>query len=322
MSEIIGDRFELRRVLNAGGFGVVYEAHDGERLVALKLFDPSRLGDGGLRKAYFVTRSYQGLSLDTDKPTGRLPLAPAVLDDAARRVNGIPGVVPVIATGIDTSGLLPAPWIAAPLLVDAAAFSKIIAAQPLDPRRARPVLERVFALSAALHERGVPHGDIRAGRFLVGADGEVSLLDAGGWIVRQVSYRTWHKTIRQKFMGFTCPEPVERYSMPFVDSADKRDREWLGLPPCDATEWGDLARVGLLAARTLLGPSFEATVRRAAGLHWVDATKLLEQAAVPGDLLEWLLRCDGPNRYASVQEAWRELDGRLNRLKVPTSDAR
>src|SRR5258705_3189172 len=138
-----------------GGMGVVYRAHDPSlaREVALKL----------LREDLARDRAAVRRFLEEARIGGRLQH---------------PGVVPVYALGRTATGR---PWFTMKL-IEGRTFASILA-ERTDPaqdlRRFLTILESVCRTIAYAHDRGVVHLDLKPGNIMVGAFGEVQVVDWG-----------------------------------------------------------------------------------------------------------------------------------------------
>ncbi len=188
-----GADLELRHVLGKGGMGVVWLAHQRslERAVAIKKLAVA-----------------DELSLRT---AGVALLAEAVTTGTLEH----PNIVPVHALGIDESG--------APLLVmkriEGASLASLLAthehpAWPALERRyggrLEAYLEILMRVADALHfahEKGVVHRDVKPDNIMVGAFGEVYLLDWGIAKTRDVSSVNDFDLVGTP--GYMAPEMLE-----------------------------------------------------------------------------------------------------------------
>jgi serine/threonine protein kinase/tetratricopeptide (TPR) repeat protein len=150
----VGDRvgrFEIRREIGRGGFGAVYEAHDGElgRLVALKALRPHRTG--------------KELSEEWVK---REAEAVARLDH------------PCIVTLFDVGTAAGGPYLVMELL-RGETLAQRMAAGPFTPAEALRIAHEMARGLAHAHERGILHRDLKPANVFLCEDGRVKLLDFG-----------------------------------------------------------------------------------------------------------------------------------------------
>lgn len=141
-------RFELRAILGAGGFGVVYRAHDTVlgREVALKL--PWRRGAHASRGFLHEARTVAAL---TD------PHLVSVYD--VGEVDGFPFI--------------------ALELVQGRSLRARLGAGPVGLTEARAILRSVAQALRAVHAQGWVHLDVKPDNVIVADDGSVKLLDFG-----------------------------------------------------------------------------------------------------------------------------------------------
>jgi len=144
-----GDRYELLEVIGAGGMGTVYRAFDAElgREVAIKV------------------------ARDASDPrlVARLRTEASVL---ARLEH--PGIVPVHDVGTLPDGRL----FYVMKLVRGTTLTRFVEETP-DQDRRLGVFERVCETIAFAHEHGLVHRDLKPDNIMVGAFGEVLVLDWG-----------------------------------------------------------------------------------------------------------------------------------------------
>jgi tetratricopeptide (TPR) repeat protein/tRNA A-37 threonylcarbamoyl transferase component Bud32 len=138
-----------------GGMGVVYRARDPAlgREVALKLLREDLAADDGAVRRF----------LEEARIGGRLQH---------------PGVVPVYALGRTATGR---PWFTMKL-IEGRTFASMLQARASpseDLRRHLAILESVCRTVAFAHDRGVVHLDLKPGNVMVGAFGEVQVVDWG-----------------------------------------------------------------------------------------------------------------------------------------------
>jgi hypothetical protein len=148
-------RFRLLGEIACGGMGAVLRAHDPEmdRVLAVKVVLPQYRGDP------FMTRRFLGEA----RLAGQLQH---------------PGVVPVHDLGRLADGR---PFFAMKL-IEGRTLAHLLRERP-DPGHDRPRLLRYFeAVCQAVgyaHSRGVIHRDLKPGNVMVGAFGEVQVMDWG-----------------------------------------------------------------------------------------------------------------------------------------------
>lgn len=151
--QVLGGRYALRARLARSSSGEVWSAEDEMlgRLVAVK-----------------VPRTDGAPAADDadDAFAGRL-LAEARYAASVRH--------PGLAAVYDVRGTGPVPYLVREL-VDGRALSDVVAEQgPLSSERTSSVLAQVAEALAPLHDRGLAHGDLRAGTVLVTAGGAVKV---------------------------------------------------------------------------------------------------------------------------------------------------
>jgi eukaryotic-like serine/threonine-protein kinase len=139
--DLSGTRYELGREIGRGGVGVVYEARDREldRRVAIKVLDPALCGEARL---------------------------------IARLEH--PAIVPVYESGILPDGRA---WYAMKL-VAGARLDRYIEGNPSLGERLR-IIRRVGEALGFAHASGVLHRDLKPQNVMIGAFGEVYVMDWG-----------------------------------------------------------------------------------------------------------------------------------------------
>jgi len=206
-------RFEVRRQLGAGGFGVVYEAFDRERgaTVALKTLhrlDPEALyrfkrefrvladvahpnlvalhelvGEGDLW--FFTMELVAGVGfLEHVRPTPTLRPGDsgASFAEARTGVHAPASPTPSAITAVATPAAFaegPATGAGGAPDPAAAPAPAPAAAAALDVDRLRGALRQLAAGVSALHARGILHRDLKPSNVLVTGDGRVVILDFG-----------------------------------------------------------------------------------------------------------------------------------------------
>jgi eukaryotic-like serine/threonine-protein kinase len=161
---MLGERYELRRLIGRGGMAEVYAAHDHVlgRAVAVKV-----LLDRFRDDATFTRRFY----------------------DEARHVARLnhPNLVVVFDTGTDAGQ----PFIVMEL-VHGRSLQQVIAAGGLTEDRALEIAADVCGALAYAHEHGLIHRDVKPGNILLADDGAVKVTDFG--IARTVDHETVTRT--------------------------------------------------------------------------------------------------------------------------------
>ena len=148
-------RFQLRTVIARGGMGIILEARDLEldREVAIKLLRRQHLGKAHLHQQF----------TNEARITGRLQH---------------PGIVPIYETGTSSDSR---PYFAMKL-VKGKSMSELLAARATtqdDLPRLLNIFELVCQTLSYTHACGVIHLDIKPSNIMVGAFGEVHLMDWG-----------------------------------------------------------------------------------------------------------------------------------------------
>jgi tetratricopeptide (TPR) repeat protein len=148
-------RYEVLEVAARGGLGIVYRGHDRDlgREVALKALDHRLASDPG-----FVRRF-----IDEAQVCSRLQH---------------PGVVPVHELGLDQTQR---PFFVMKLITGQT-FAEVLAARAKvsdDRRRCLDAFEKVCQTVAYAHRQGVVHRDLKPANVMIGAFGEVQVVDWG-----------------------------------------------------------------------------------------------------------------------------------------------
>lgn len=149
---VLAGRYELGRVLGAGGMATVYLARDRvlQRTVAVKVLDPPYAQDPSFVERFRAeARTAAGLSH---------PNIVAVFDSGSD--GGVHYLVMEYVPGESLAGLLHRHG-------------------RLPPRRAAELAGQVCAALAAAHAQGVVHRDIKPGNVLLAGDGLVKVTDFG-----------------------------------------------------------------------------------------------------------------------------------------------
>jgi serine/threonine protein kinase len=145
------DRFEIRRRIGSGGFGEVYEAHDGDlgRAVALKTLRPARAGR---------------------------ELSPESIRKEAEAVARLshPGIVTLHDVRNSSRG----PYLVMELL-EGETLAERLTRGPLPIGEALRLAEEMAQALAHAHGRGVLHRDLKPANAFLCVGGRVKLLDFG-----------------------------------------------------------------------------------------------------------------------------------------------
>lgn len=148
---LLSDRYEIRHLIQAGGMGLVYRAHDKmlDREVALKV-------------------------LRSDRAT------PTVLEDFSKEARMMaflphPGVAPIYETGVCENRQ---PFHVMKL-VDGVTLRRMLHEGQVETAEILQVFTDVCQTMAFAHSRGVLHLDLKPANIMVGAFGEVNVMDWG-----------------------------------------------------------------------------------------------------------------------------------------------
>ena len=146
----LGRRYEIRRVLGAGGYAVVYLAYDRElrREVALKILRADRMSPGAL---------------------ARLRREAAIARDAAS-----PRLVRVFDIGVSEAAVFLTLEV-----VEGESLRERLARGPLPIAEAVRLAAQILEGLRALHSLGIVHRDVKPGNVLLERDGGVKLADFG-----------------------------------------------------------------------------------------------------------------------------------------------
>ncbi len=144
------DRYAVLGTLGAGGQGAVYRVfdHKMQRPLAMKVLRPLASVDA---RARFRTETALTVGLEH------------------------PGIVPIYDRGVTADGR---PWYTMQIL-DGAHFGRVIRDARLPLRRRVDIFVRACEAVAYAHEQGVIHRDLKPQNVMIGAFGEVRVLDWG-----------------------------------------------------------------------------------------------------------------------------------------------
>jgi serine/threonine protein kinase len=177
--------YEILGVLSRGGLGIVYKARQLrlDRLVAVKVIDPSLAGDSDL-----VARFHREQFLAT-----RLRHPNLVAAYGAGDVDGVPYLVMEFIEGIGLDQLV-------------------------EERGSLPVTEACEVVRQAavglqhMHEHGLVHRDVKPSNLMLTASGQVKVLDLGLARLLNQSVAAGQITLRGQFLGtldYVAPEQCE-----------------------------------------------------------------------------------------------------------------
>jgi serine/threonine protein kinase len=151
VGSVVAGRYELQALIDAGGFGIVWQAMDLERreVVAVKTYDSEGHDEAFGQRYVLENRIYV-----------------AIAD---------PGVVPMLAHGYDP----PVAWVAGPLQVGESVRTRLAQVGAVAPALAMAWLEQAATALVAVHRVGVVHRGLRPSRLFVRADESIVLTDFG-----------------------------------------------------------------------------------------------------------------------------------------------
>jgi serine/threonine-protein kinase len=249
-------RFEILDELGRGGLGVVLRGHDVDlgRDVAMKVLHHRHVHD----------------------PAMVLKL----VDEA--RVGGQlqhPGIVPVYEMGIDADGR---PFFAMKLVEGQTLATLLRARRDLDDDRARllSIFTQVCQAIGYAHARGVVHRDLKPSNVMVGAFGEVQVVDWG--LAKVVDRDGDEPVVVAGTPAYMAPEQA-RGDDRAVDA--RADVFGLGAILCE-----------LLTGRSpFIGSTADDTRRAAAAADLAPARQALATCGAEPDLRELALRCLDPD---------------------------
>jgi tRNA A-37 threonylcarbamoyl transferase component Bud32/tetratricopeptide (TPR) repeat protein len=187
-------KYELLRLLGAGGMGEVYLARDTvlQRQVAIKFVSPSQLGDRGANARLL-----------------REARAAATLDH--------PGICPIYDVQVDASGRT----CIVMQYVEGETLAARLARGAIDPAEARELAAAIADALAAAHAHGIVHRDLKPQNVMLMPDGRPKLLDFGiaessvpadaaAEVVTRTATSAWAPGAIVGTPAYTSPEQVLR----------------------------------------------------------------------------------------------------------------
>ena len=183
------DRYEITRLLGAGGMGMVFDAHDTkiERHVALKILPRELVEDEVARRRF----------LDEARAAGKLSHPHTVVLYEIGEQEGIHYIVMELVAGGS----------AADFLEQQTAYS---------PQQATRIVREAAAGLAAAHAAGIVHRDVKPANLLLTGNGSVKVSDFG--LAKQLSDTTLGMTREGQLIGtpsFMSPEQCEAATVDF-----------------------------------------------------------------------------------------------------------
>jgi serine/threonine-protein kinase len=153
---LLGERYELDRVVGRGGMAEVYRAHDIrlDRTVAIKTLRIDLARDHTFQ-ARFRREAQSAASLNN------------------------PSIVAVYDTGEDMAAGLPVPYIVMEYVDGRTVRDLLQADHRLLPERALEIIDGVLGALDYSHESGIVHRDIKPGNVMVTRNGDIKVMDFG-----------------------------------------------------------------------------------------------------------------------------------------------
>ncbi|MBK8974349.1 MAG: tetratricopeptide repeat protein [Planctomycetes bacterium] len=249
-------RFEVLEELGRGGLGVVLRGHDVDlgRDVAMKVLHHRHVGDPAM--------------------------VHKLVDEA--RIGGQlehPGIVPVYEMGIDAAGR---PFFAMKLVAGRTLASLLHARHDVDDDRTRllSIFTQVCQAVGYAHARGVVHRDLKPSNVMVGAFGEVQVVDWG--LAKVVDRAAAEPAVIAGTPAYMAPEQA-RGDDGAVDA--RADVFGLGAILCE-----------ILTGRSpFSGSTADETRRAAAAADLAPARQALAACGAEPDLRDLALRCIDPD---------------------------
>jgi serine/threonine-protein kinase len=282
-------RYQIEGEMGRGGMGTVYRGHDPafHRTLAVKV----------LRQEYRGRADLQRRFLEEAQLTGQLQH---------------PGIPPVHELGTLPDGR---PFFSMKLIKGQtlAELLKQRAGPPEDLPRFLAIFEQVCQTLAYVHSRGVIHRDLKPSNIMVGAFGEVQVMDwglakvlgaASGWgqPLEEIDSSSI-ATVRTMEVGASSQIGVilgtPSYMAPEqargeVDQLDKR---------CDVFGLGAILCIILTGKHPYPGPAKDDLYRQAAQADLADARARLEACGADAELVRLAKACLGPKREDRPHDA-------------------
>ena len=192
------ERFEIRRKLGAGSFGVVYEAYDRERRCPVAVKWLSHVDADTVHRFKTEFRSLAEIShpnlvslfdleSDGDRWFFSMELVRGVALPRYLRPDSLPPGTDTLRAKPSVSDVRPRSQ-RPPAVTTPSSPPEGLAPLDVSPREIRAVFSQLAQGVAALHESGKLHRDLKCQNVMVNPDGRVLLLDFG--LVRELGPRT------------------------------------------------------------------------------------------------------------------------------------
>lgn len=193
---VLGERFEIERILGRGGFGIAYLATDTVRHDQATLKELAPFG---------ALRDPSGLlQVDADESAAQR-LRHSFLEEARILARlAIPGILPIRAVFTENGTA----YFATDFLAQAQTLEMLLLQEGrMDPEGAMDILFQLLETLEAVHKKGVLHRDIKPTNVLVTPKGQAYLIDFG-------SAREWHadESTRHTILYTPGYAPIEQLS--------------------------------------------------------------------------------------------------------------